>query len=91
MIARTLQNDKDALEAVVSSATPLVPDLLDDQKSDAAIALELQNIENDEHAAKIEKERMIFEQRKEKDLLKMRQVTSILSFLRCIICTFGCV
>jgi hypothetical protein len=48
--------------------------MYDDQSSDATIALELQNMENDEHGMRVEKERLEFEERKEKEMLKMKQV-----------------
>ena len=73
IIARTLQNDEGSPEMLHSEVTPSAPpasEIFDDQ----AIALELQNMENDEHGMKVEKERLEFEERKEKEMIKMKQV-----------------
>ena len=55
--------------------------MFEDQTSDATIAFELQNMENDEHVIRVEKERLEFEERKEKEMLKMKQVCSLKVFL----------
>ena len=76
IIARTLQNDEGSPEMLHSEVTPSAPpasEIFDDQ----AIALELQNMENDEHGMKVEKERLEFEERKEKEMIKMKQVCTL--------------
>lgn len=87
MIARTLQSDE-APPDVTPSAPP-ASEVFDEQVNDATIALELQNIENDEHGVRVERERLEFEERKEKEKLKMQQVCITplsLSQLRLIPC-----
>ena len=77
MIARTLQSDEGSPEIMHSEVPPSAPpasEMYDDQASDATIALELQNMENDEHGMRVEKERFEFEERKEREMLKMKQV-----------------
>ncbi len=77
MIARTLQSDEGSPEMLQPEITPSAPpasEMYHDQASDATIALELQNMENDEHGVRVEKERKGFVERKEKEKLKMKQV-----------------
>jgi hypothetical protein len=72
-----MQSDDGSPEVGHADVTPSAPpasEIYDDQTSDATIALELQNMENDEHGVKVEKERQAFEERKEKEILKMKQV-----------------
>lgn len=77
IIARTLQSEEDSPELRRSEVTPSAPpasEVYESQENDATIALELQNIENDEHGVRMEKERLQFEERKENERLKMKQV-----------------
>ena len=69
VIARQLQDDE--APKVVPSAPP---EIYEEKTSDARIALELQNMENDDHEVKVEKERKEFAERTEKEFIKMKQV-----------------